>query len=78
MPKRFFKTRECGCIVMAIPCGIKDTEKGQMYLLGGHTHVSLCDVCKIYEEDDEDTLRDMWTNDNITDEYKYAGWEEGR
>ena len=29
-----------------------------------------------YEENNEDTLYDMWINDNITDDFKYASWEE--
>lgn len=66
MPRRFLKTRECGCIVAAITCGINNDKK---YILGGHTHIRMCDKCRVKEEeDDEDTLYDMWRNDNITND----------
>ena len=29
-----------------------------------------------YNLDDDDPLYDMWLNDNITDEYGFAGWQE--
>ena len=75
MTQRFFKTRECSCIVFAIVCDIKHTENGKMYLIGGHNHFTICKKCKELEEkNDEDTLYDMWYNDNITDDYGYAGW----
>ena len=71
MPKVFFKLRYCGCVVRAIWCGIN---KDKMYELGGHTHFIMCDKCKQDEENGIDTLRDMWKNDNITNNYGYAGW----
>ena len=61
MPKRFFKTLNCGCVVVSITCGIQEnTENNIMYLLGGHMHHIICDKCKqIEEEGDEDILYDM-------------------
>lgn len=44
-----------------------------MYLLGGHDHLLICDICKINEED---TLHDMWLHDNITNDFEYAGWKQ--
>lgn len=76
MAKKFFKKQLCGCVIVTIACGIKDTEKGRMYLIGGHKHFTICNQCKQYEENGEDTLYDMWTNDNMTNDLKYAGWEE--
>lgn len=76
MTKRFFKTKECSCIVVAIVCGIKHIENRTMYLIGGHKHFTICNKCKKLEEiNDEDTLYDMWHNDNITDDFEYAGWK---
>ena len=57
---------------MTICCGIKD----KIYELGGHTHFTICNKCKQYEENDKDTLYEMWNNDNITDDFKYADWEK--
>ena len=45
-----------------------------MYLLGGHIHVTICGKCKKDEENDIDTLHDMWINDNVTNANGYAGW----
>lgn len=75
MPKQFRKIKECGCIVKAISSGIKVTDNGNMYLLGGHNHYTICDKCK---QDDNDTLYDMWMNDNLTNELEYAGWKEDK
>jgi hypothetical protein len=76
MPKKFLKIKECGCVIVTITCGITNTEKGKMYLIGGHQHFSICDKCKLDEANGDDTLYDMWMSDNITDDLKYAGWEE--
>lgn len=80
MPKRFFKTLECGCIIVTITCGISQntdkTDNTIMYLLGGQMHHIICDKCKqIEEESDEDILYDMWQSDNITNDFEYAGWK---
>jgi len=80
MPKRLFKTLDCGCIIVAITCGIlQNTDKTDntiMYLIGGHMHHKICDKCKqIEEECDEDILYDMWRSDNITNDFGYAGWK---
>ena len=74
MPKLFHKRKECGCIIETICCGIKTTEQGKMYLLGGHQHFIICHKCKQDEENEEDTLNDMWLNDNITNNSEYNGW----
>lgn len=76
MPKRFFKKKECGCIIVAITCGITYIDKLKMWLIGGHSHFTICDKCKQYEENEVDTLYDTWINDNITNDSKYAGWED--
>ena len=47
-----------------------------MYFLGGHKHLTICDKYKQYEENGNDTLYDMWLNENITNELGYAGWKE--
>jgi len=75
MTLRFFKKKECNCIVYAIVCGIRYIQNTKMYELGGHNHYTLCDKCKKIEENDVDTLYDMWCNDNITDDFEYAGWK---
>ena len=74
MTKSFLKTQHCGCIVRAILCEINNTNSGEMYLLGGHIHVTICGKCKKDEENDIDTLHDMWINDNVTNANGYAGW----
>lgn len=77
MPRHFTKTKVCGCVVKTILCGIETKEDGkEMYLLGGHTHLTICSDCEKYEECEEDTLHDMWTNDNVTDNFGYAEWKE--
>lgn len=73
MPKQFCKIKECG-IVKAISCEIEVTDNGNMYLLGGHNHYTICDKCK----QDEDTLYDIWMNDNLTNELEYAEWKEDK
>ena len=76
MTRRFFKTKDCSCIVFAIICGVKNTENGIKYLIGGHNHFRICKKCeKLQEINKEDTLYDMWCNDNITDDYGFAGWK---
>jgi len=75
MPKKFHKIKECGCIIQAITCGISNDK---MYLLGGHNHYTICDKCKQDEESGDDTLYDMWINDNLTNDLGYAGWNEDK
>jgi len=72
----FSKTKECGCVVVSIVCGIKKTEKSDVYLLGAHEHVKMCSNCKLNEENNIDTLYDMWYNDNVTDGVGSGGWIE--
>lgn len=74
MPKKFIKTRECGCIVLTTSCGTKPTENGKMYLICGHKHITICDNCQQEENNGDDTLHDMWLNDNITNDSGYGGW----
>lgn len=77
MTKTFIKTKYCGCVVMAILCGINHTPNGEMYSIGGHNHFIICDKCKYEEkENDTDTLHNMWLNDNVTNTCGYAGWKE--
>lgn len=76
MPKFFYKIKECGCIVNAITCGIINIDNIDMYLICGHIHFIICDKCKQYEENGDDTLYDMWINDDITNDFEYAGWKE--
>jgi hypothetical protein len=74
--KQYSKTKECGCVIKAISCGIKNNPDGKMYLLGGHDHLIICDNCKkIEDHNEDDTLHDMWTNDNITNDFGYAEWK---
>ena len=77
MPKQFRKIKECGCIVKAISCGIKVIDNSKMYLLGGHNHYTICNKCK-QDKTGNDTLYDMWINDNLTNELEYAGWKEDK
>ena len=72
MPKLFHKLKECGCIIEAMVCGIN---KDKMYMLGGHKHFTICKTCK-QDENEQDTLYDMWRMDNITNDFEYARWKE--
>lgn len=76
MSKQFLKRKECGCVVRAFVCGITTTDKGNMYLIGGHCHFTICKLCKQSEETGNDTLHDMWMSDNITDDFEHAAWKE--
>ena len=76
MPTQYIKTKDCGCVIKAITCGIKNTSHGKMYMLGGHNHLIVCDICKKMEDLNEDTLYDMWTDDNITNDFMYAEWKQ--
>ena len=76
MVKLFIKTKNCGCVIKAISFDIKNTSDSKMYLLGSHDHLTICDICKKIEENDEDTLHDMWLKDNITNDNGYADWKE--
>ena len=76
MVRQYIKTKVCGCVIKAISVGVKNTTDGKMYMLGGHNHLIICDICKKLEDSDEDTLYDMWMNDNITNNFEYAGWKK--
>lgn len=43
-------------------------------MLGGHDHLTICDICKKKKDCNKDILYDMWINDNITNNFRYAGW----
>jgi hypothetical protein len=73
MVKIFIKKKDCGCLIQSITCGIT-SEK--MYLIGGHKHIVICDKCKYDEENDIDTLYNMWVTDNITNDHEFSGWVE--
>jgi hypothetical protein len=75
MPRQYIKTKDCGCVVKAITCRIENTSDGKMYVLGGHNHLTICNICKKKEDLNEDTLRDMWINDNMTNDFMYAEWK---
>ena len=45
-------------------------------MLGGHNHLFICDICKKIEDNNEDTLYDMWMNDNMTNDFRYTGWKQ--
>jgi hypothetical protein len=75
MPKSYKKIKECGCIVMAITFGM---DKNQMHLLGVHRHHFICNTCKQEEKTGNDTLYEMWENDNRTDGLEKDGWKECR
>lgn len=78
MSRKYIKTRECGCVVRAVVCGYEHIDGRVMYLLGGHSHNVICNECKKKEdEEDEDTLYDMWTLDSITDGLELDGWIKG-
>lgn len=83
MPKTFFKEMDCGCIVEAMVCGIEpgegDGERGQRFVLGSHQHVKICEKCKALEEEQEqDTLHDMWKTDNTVEKVDLdgSGWKQ--
>ena len=76
MPSQYIKTKNCGCVIKAIECGIKNTSDGKMYMLGGHNHLIICDICKKIEDLNDDTLHDMWMNDNMTKDFIYAEWKQ--
>lgn len=76
MARQYIKTKVCGCVVKAISVGVKNTIDGKMYILGGHNHLSICDICKKMEDSDKDTLYDMWMNDNLTNDFSYEGWKQ--
>lgn len=76
MVKWFFKKKECSCIVQAFVCEIQHINNIKVYLIGGHTHYYICDTCKELEEmKNEDTLYDMWYNDNVTDDFGHGEWK---
>jgi hypothetical protein len=76
MLKKFIKTKSCGCVVKATSFGIKNTPDGKMYMLGGHEHLTMCDICIKMEDLNDDTLYDMWMNDDITNDFMYAEWKQ--
>jgi hypothetical protein len=78
MARQYIKTKVCGCVIKAISVGVENTTDGKMYMLGGHKHLIICDVCKKLEDNsdsDNDTLYDMWMNDNLTNDFSYAEWK---
>lgn len=76
MPKYFSKTKSCGCVVSAISCGSRIVDNKILYMIGGHTHIKICQSCSEHEENGVDTLYDMWMNNNITDGSGNDGWME--
>ena len=76
MARQYIKTKVCGCVIKAISDGVKNTTDGKMYILGGHNHLIICDICKKMEDNDKDTLYDMWMNDNFTNDFSYEGWKQ--
>ena len=72
MPRHYIKTKDCGCIIKAIVCDVKNNSDGKMYMLGGREHLIICDICKKMEEND-DILYDMWINDNKSNDLCYSG-----
>jgi hypothetical protein len=76
MPSQYIKKKDCGCVIKAISCDIKNTSDGKMYILGGHNHLIICDICKKMEDLDIDSLHDMWINDNMTNDFMYAEWKQ--
>jgi hypothetical protein len=76
MPRQYIKTKDCGCVIKTISCGVKNTSNSKMYMLGGHNHLIICDICKQKEDLNEDTLHDMWMNDNMTNDFMYMGWKQ--
>jgi hypothetical protein len=78
MPRQYIKTKGCGCVVKAVSLGVENNHNGKMYMLGGHKHLIICDTCKKMEMEDcdEDTLYDMWMNDDMTNDFRFAGWEQ--
>ena len=45
MARQYIKTKVCGCVIKAISDGVKNTTDGKMYMLGGHDHLIICDIC---------------------------------
>jgi hypothetical protein len=72
MPRIFLKTIKCGCIVKSISIG---KNKNNMHMIGGHKHYNICEKCK-KKEKVEDTLYEMFENDNFTDGLGNDGWNE--
>lgn len=70
----YIKTKDCGCVIKAFAYRVQNKPNGKMYRLGGHDHLTICDICKKKESCNKDTLYDMWINDNVTNDFKYAGW----
>lgn len=70
---KFVKTKECSYIVVTTIFESKHIKKGKMYFLGAHDHLTICNKYKELEEiNDEDTLYDIWYNDNITNDFEYS------
>ena len=55
-----YEKKDCGCIVEAMCCGFKTTDNGNMYLLGRHKHLTICDNCYKDEENGNDTLYEVY------------------
>jgi len=76
MPTKFIKTIACGCVVKSVAVGIKRENGKIYYLIGGHEHLHCCAKCQVDENNDVDTLHDMWMNDSIKDPLINDGWTE--
>lgn len=77
MPRIFYKPKEggCGCVIKTIICGSAKNNDKVLWLIGGHSHLIICKKCSEAEET-EDTLYDVWIQDNKTDDNGYGGWKE--
>ena len=50
MAKLFMKTKSCGCVVKVTSVGIKKENDKDLYLIGGHRHIKICEKCKLCYE----------------------------
>jgi hypothetical protein len=73
----FQKRLPCGCIIEAFVFEL-DKKNNNMYMLGSHQHVHICNTCKIKKEnlseEENDILYDMWTYHNRTNDFGYGAW----
>jgi len=75
MPKHFMKTKSCGCVIKVTSVGIKKENNKDLYLIGGHRHIKICENCKQDEINGIDTLYNI-SDDDITDGSGNDGWIE--
>ena len=75
MPKHFMKTKSCGCVIKVTSVGIKKENNKDLYLIGGHRHIKICENCKQDEINGVDTLYNI-SDDDITDGSGNDGWIE--